>query len=154
MIFFTKKSLFVFWSSQKNVPEPDCQKWARNSILVENAIFLLYPENLKSFFSHKKPLFVYWPCQKKCHFWPKLSFWPIFGNLAQWHFFDLARKQKVIFFTKESLLIYWSTFFGGRKNRLQYYTKTTFEIFVAGVWKVDLNEGGFWLPWVYTLTWQ
>ena len=61
-----------------------------------------------------------------------MSFWPIFGSLAQWHFFDLARKQKVIFFTKESLLIYWATFFVGQKNRLQYYTKTTLENFVIG----------------------
>ena len=58
----------------------------------------------KKRFFVKKMTFGFLRGLKKCHFKLKCSFWPIFGNVAQWHFFNLARKQKAIFFTKEWLL--------------------------------------------------
>ena len=53
MILLWKKSLFVFWPSQKNVTEPNCQKWAKNSTLVKIDIFLTCLENQKWFFCEK-----------------------------------------------------------------------------------------------------
>ena len=82
-----KKSLFVFWPSQKNVFRPKWQKWAKNSIQVKTGIFLL---NQKI-----------WPCQKITYL-AQIGFLAHFCHFGLVTFFWLGQKTKSDFFHKIS----------------------------------------------------
>ena len=129
VIILWKKSLFVFWPSPKNVIEPYCQKWAKNSISVENSILLLYPENQKSFFSHRNH-FLFNDHVKKIPLLTKVEFLAHYWQFGPVTFFWLGQKTKSDFFHKRITSYLLSNVFCGQKNRLQYYTKTTLENFV------------------------
>ena len=78
--YLMKKSIFVFWPSQKNVTKPFCQKCPKNSILAKIAFFNL-TRKPKLIFFPKKSFFVFWPSQKNvtepnCQKWAKNSISP------------------------------------------------------------------------------
>ena len=129
MILLWKKSLFVFWPSQKNVTEPNCQKWAKNSISVENAIFLVYSENQKSFFSQKNH-FLFNDHVKKIPLLAKVEFLAHYWQFGSVTFFWLGQKTKSDFFDKRITSYLLNNAIWWLDNRLQYYTKTTLENYV------------------------
>ena len=133
MILLWKKSLFVFWPSQKNVTEPNCQKWAKNSTLAKIDIFLTCIENQKWFFCEKN-YFQFSFQVKKMSIFAKVEFLAHFWQFGSVTFFWLGQKTKSDYFHKRILVIYWATFFRSPKNRLQYYPKTTLEYFVIASW--------------------
>ena len=81
MIILWKKSLFVFWPSQKNVTGPKWQKWAKNPIWAKYGIFW-HGQKRESDFLVKKSLLIFWLSKTNANFnlnWvfgPFLPLWP------------------------------------------------------------------------------
>ena len=99
--------------------------------------FFKWPRNKTWFFVKKVTfsLLVKWKMPIK----PKLSFWPIFGNVAQWHFLTWSENKNDFFslkghflFTERPNLVV--------KNRLQYYLKKFLDYFVIVAWHGGISN--------------
>ena len=96
MIILWKKSLFVFWPSQKNVFRPKWQKWAKNSIQVKIGIFLLN-QKIKSDFFHKKITFCFLAISKNPIFSPNWVFGPFLPLWSSDIFLSWSENKKWFF---------------------------------------------------------
>ena len=110
---------------------------ANNLILAKSEIILTWSVTKKWFFVKKVTfaLLVKWKMPIK----PKLSFWPIFGNVAQWHFLTWSENKNDFFslkghflFTERPNLVV--------KNRLQYYLKKFLDYFVIVAWHGGISN--------------
>ena len=108
--------------------------------------FCYSTQKTKSHFFHKKITFCLMTMSKKSHVWPKLSFWPIIGNLTQWHFCDLARKQKVIFSQKNHFLFTEQHDLVVRKISSSTISKLLWKILLLRPTVGDFHLWLFWIP--------
>ena len=99
-----KKSHFVLWRCQKKCHWAILSKMGQNSTLAKNDMFFIkWPEKRKRYFC--KNNYFWFSCwSERIAFSAEIEFLFHFGNMAQWHYFDSARKQKVIFSTKNHFL--------------------------------------------------
>ena len=96
--FLCKNYYFLFTDQIWKMPLSHIAKNGPKTQFHLRLPFFFLGQDIKSDFFMKKIIFSFLSKWKKWPFWVKLSFWPIFGNMAQRHFPNLASKQKVIIF--------------------------------------------------------
>ena len=101
-----------------------------------------FKQTTKVIFSQKNH-FLFTAHIKKLPHLVKLSFWPIFGNLAQRHFSDLARKQKVIFLHKHYFLLMMQSILVYGKISCSTISNPFCNILLVHSTNGDLNEDCF-----------
>ena len=105
MIILWKKSLLVFWPSPKNVTEPYCQKWAKNSILLKSGIFLTWPINKKWFFCEKNHFCFSSQVQKMSNL-AEIEFLAHFWQYGSVTFFALGQNTRSDFFSQKNHFLF------------------------------------------------
>ena len=129
VILLWKKSLLVFWPSPKNVTEPYCQKWAKNSILLKIGIFSTWSINKKWFFCEKNH-FCFSSQVRKMSNLAEIEFLAHFWQYGSVTFFGLGQKTRSDFFHKTMTFDFLSSQFWWAETCATLMTQTLFSNFV------------------------
>ena len=112
--------------SMNNIIEQYCQNGTITQFQLKMQFFH-FNEKTKSNFFLQKYLFLFSGHLKRLSLFAKVEFWPIFYNMAQWHFFLTPPENKMWFFSKKKTPSYllWNLF-----SWLQYYPENILANFV------------------------
>ena len=128
--FLCEKNHFPFYGQVKKMILGHIGKNGLKTHYQQNHCLFLQIKKTEIDFFHKKTIFNLMDLAEKYQLLLIVGFWPIFANLAQDHFFDLAIKQKVFFFHIKMTFDFLSCHFWWAESCGTLLTQTLFLIFV------------------------